>query len=183
MADTHHSLHAVEAPGLSVWLDSDMRVASLRYFARDGSFVQKVQASIGPLPDPLCATRGVPLSGESAILAWCSPTETLLLCADEALLTRLESDLASAKDGCLVVQTGGTRVMRARGARVADLFARIGGQGVLPGLGEARRSRLAEIAVLAIQVQIDETLLIVERVYAEHLLDWMRVSATDLEIS
>ena len=175
-----HDLLPIEARGISVSLDRSMHAASLRYFDSDGSFARQVRASIGaPLPDRLCATL-TPSSGES-VMAWRSPTETLLLCADEALLKKLESDLASCADGCVVVQTGGARVLRASGARIAALIDRIGGQGVLPALGEARRSRLADIAVLAIQVQRDDMLLVVERVYAEHLMDWIRVTAADLE--
>ena len=71
--------------------------------------------------------------------------------------------------------------MRARGKCVAGLFARMGGQGTLPGLGAARRSRLAEVPVLALQVQADEILLVVQRVYAEHLMAWIRVSAASLQ--
>ena len=42
---------------------------------------------------------------------------------------------------------------------------------------------MAEVPVLAIQVQLREILLIVERVYAEHLMNWLRVSAADVEVS
>jgi sarcosine oxidase gamma subunit len=183
VANSHDSLLSVEAPGVSVSLDRRMNVASLRYFDRGGAFAQKVRTTVGPLPERLCAAHGVPEAGEPVILAWRSSTETLLLCADDALLRKLETDVASCRDGCVVVQTGGARVLRASGARVADLFARMGGQSVLPALGGARRSRLAEIAVLAIRVQSDETLLVVERVYAEHLMEWILVSATDLDVS
>ncbi len=183
MANTRDSLPSVEAPGVRVSLDPRMHVASLRYFARDGAFAQRVRDSVGaPLPDTLCATLGVSLDGKS-VMAWRSPTETLWLCADEARLAKLETDVASSEDGCVVVQTGGLQVLRASGGRIADLFAQMGGEGVPPPLGGARRSRLAEIAVLAIQVQSEETLLVVERVYAEHLMDWIRLSATDLEIA
>ena len=181
MADTRDILPCVEAPGVSVSLDRRMHVAALRYFAGDGPFAHAVRASVGAsLPDRLCATYWAPLGVES-IMAWRSPTETLFLSAAAVLLEKLEADVASLRDGCLVVQTGGMCVLRASGARVADLFARMGGQGVLPPLGGARRSRLAEISALAIQVQSGESLLVVERIYAEHLMHWIRSSATDFE--
>ena len=183
MADAHDSLLVAEAPGISIALDRRLHVASLRYFAGDGQFAERVQATLCmPLPEPLCAARSV-LEGVESVMAWRSPTEALLLCADATLLKKLEAEVAPLPDGCLIVQTGGIRVLRASGARVADLFARLGGQGVLPHPGGASRSRLAEIAVLAIQVQSGETLLAVERVYAEHLMDWMRVSAADLAVA
>jgi hypothetical protein len=183
VASARDSLPSVEAPGICVALDRRMYVASLRYFACDGPFAQVVRAAVGAsLPDRLCATCGDP-SDAGSVMAWRSPTETILLCADEALLKKLEFDVAPLRDGCFVVQTGGARILRASGARVADLFARMGGQAVLPPLGGARRGRLAEIAVLAIQAQGDETLLVVERVYAEHLMDWIRITATDIEFA
>ena len=68
-------------------------------------------------------------------------------------------------------------MLRAHGEGIPGLFARIGGQGTLPALGEARSSRLAEVPVLAIRVHPGEVLLIVDRVYAEHLKAWIRASA------
>jgi hypothetical protein len=182
VVDAHDSLLAAEATGVSISLDRRLNVASLRYFAGDGPFAERVQATLCmPLPEPLRATRSV-VEGVESVMAWRSPTETLLLCTDETLLKKLEAEVAPLRDGCLIVQTGGIHVLRASGARVAELFARLGGQGVLPQLGGASRSRLAEIAVLALQVQPGETLLAVERVYTEHLMEWIRVSAADLHL-
>jgi sarcosine oxidase gamma subunit len=96
---------------------------------------------------------------------------------------QLQAHVDARNDGCVIDQTGGLLVLRAKGERIGELLARVGGHGALPTLGEARRSRMAEIPVLAIQVQADETLLVVERVYAEHLMNWLRVNAADVEDS
>jgi hypothetical protein len=47
-------------------------------------------------------------------------------------------------------------------------------------VGEALTSRLAELAVLALCVRAGEILLLVDRVYADHLWAWIRESAADL---
>lgn len=180
MADALDLSLPIEAPGINVELDRGMQAASLRYFDREGSFARAVQALLGaPMPAPQRAVYGAQSSGRESILAWRGPTETLLLC-NEACVESLGSGVASCSDGCMVVQSGGLRVLRARGARVADLIARIGGQGVAPAVGEARRGRLAEVAVLAVRLQSEETLLVVERVYTEHVMNWLRISAADI---
>ena len=185
MDENHESPPPVEAPGIRVSLDQGMHVASLRYFDPRGAFSRTVQASIATqLPNRLCATYASRRSGaESAVLAWRSPTETLLLCNEAALIAQLHADVATLNDGCVVDQTGGTWVLRASGERIADLFARMGGQGTLPVIGAARRGRLADIPVLALQVQPGEILLIIERLYVEHIMRWIRASAADLRIS
>lgn len=185
MAENYEPLSPVEAPGVRVSFDQGIHVASLRYFDPSGAFSRTVQASIGmQLPDRLCAACATQCTGAgTAVLAWRSPTETLLLCDGPALIARLQADVATQNDGCLVDQTGGMWVLRASGERIADLFARMGGQETLPATGAARRSRLAEIAVLALKVQPGEILLIVERLYVEHLMGWIRASAADLQIS
>jgi sarcosine oxidase gamma subunit len=184
VAENDGSLSPVEAPGIRVSFDQDMHVVSLRYFDPSGAFSRTAQASIGmQLPNRLCATYAVQRTGaDRAILAWRSPTESLLLCDQAALIAQLHVDVATLNDGCVVDQTGGTWVLRASGERIADLFARLGGQATLPVIGAARRGRLADIAVLALQVQPGEILLIVERLYADHLMGWIRASAPDLRI-
>lgn len=184
MAEDFESPSPVEAPGIRVSLDQGMHVASLRYFDPSGAFSRTVQASIATqLPNRLCATYDSrPTGAVRAVLAWRSPTETLLLCNEAALIAQLQADVATLNDGCVVDQTGGTWVLRASGERVTDLFARMGGQGTLPVIGAALRSRLADIPVLALRVQAGEILLIVERLYVEHIMGWIRASAADLRI-
>jgi hypothetical protein len=57
---------------------------------------------------------------------------------------------------------------------------RLGAATVIPNLGEARSGRLAELQVLTACVSPKEYLLLVERVYLNHLLEWMTATAADL---
>jgi heterotetrameric sarcosine oxidase gamma subunit len=113
------------------------------------------------------------------ILVWRSPTETLLLSKDPPAFARLEAELAAAADGCMVNQTGGLCVVRVQGRRTDDLLTRLGADSAIPGIGEARTGRFAELQATAVRFAADEVLLIVERVYADHLLEWMAVTAGD----
>jgi sarcosine oxidase gamma subunit len=79
----------------------------------------------------------------------------------------------------MVDQTGGICVFRVQGERGRDLLQRLGATTAIPGLGEACGGRLAEVQVLAVCVQSGEFLLFIERVYADHLHEWMRTTAAD----
>jgi hypothetical protein len=175
------STPAVEIDGLSVSDDPGLQVASLRYFDTAGAFAGAVREIIGrPVPEPLHATQVEPPPNNAHfILAWRSPTETLLLCSDRVAFADLERRLAAAADGCMVEQTGGIRVLRVQGFRTRELFLRLGATTAIPSLGEARSGRLAEVHVLTACVQAREFLLLVERVYAAHLLEWIRATAAD----
>lgn len=171
----------IEADGLSVSVDGEYLAASLRYFDAQGSFASLASNAVGAaLPQPLHISRAEsPTSSVSCILVWRSPTETWWLSKDAAAFARLQAELAVADDGCLVDQTGGLCVVRVQGRRTDDLLARLGADSVIPGLGEARTGRLAEVQVTAVRLQPDELWLIVERVYADHLLEWITVTARD----
>lgn len=69
-------------------------------------------------------------------------------------------------------------MVRLRGARVAELLSRLGGSAPV-ALGEARRARLADVPVLAVCVHPTETLLVVDRAYAEHLRGWIDATLAD----
>ena len=169
---------AMDAGGLRAEAVLDVQVASLRYFGRAGSFCGVLQETLGqPLPEPCRAT----VAGRDAqiVLAWRSPTETLLLCKDRATFAELQARLAGAADGCMVDQTGGICVLRVQGRRCGDLLQRMGAATAIPGLGLARGGRLAEVHVLTACIQEGEFLLFVERVYADHLVEWMRTTAAD----
>jgi len=51
----------------------------------------------------------------------------------------------------------------------------------VPRPGEARRSRLADVPVLALSVGPGEALLLVDRADAEHLMGWIRETLLDFE--
>ena len=172
---------AIEADGLSVSIDREYLAASLRYFDLQGSFASILRNAVGAAPpEPLRAIRAVsPRNSAPLVLVWRSPTEILLLSKDPLAFAQLEGELAAAVDGCMVNQTGGLCVVRVRGRRADDLLVRLGADTVIPALGEARTGRLAEVQVTAVRGQADEVLLLIERVYADHLLEWIAVTAGD----
>lgn len=171
------------APGLRVSSDERIHVASLRYFDSRGGFSHTVSRVVG-LELPNIGRVSVAAGGigpDRTILAWRSPTETLLLSDKTTLIEQLEGEAATHPDGCIVELTGGACVVRADGEAVPDLFNRIGGQATCPHLGEARRSRLADVPVMALQAQSGEILLVLDRVYVEHLMTWIRATGADLK--
>ncbi len=182
MANSPHTLDNIEIDGLSVDGEAAYLIASLRYFDSTGQFAAAVSEAFGrPLAEPLAALRVESAAGGGhCILAWRSPSETLLLCQDAALFSALELKLAAQHDGCMVDQTGGLRVVRVAGSRARDFLLRLGAATTLPDLGAAHVGRLAELSVLTICVQPWEYLLLVERVYLPHLLGWIHATAADI---
>ncbi len=180
MGDLRSTVFPPGLDGLRVEALPGVQVASLRYFDRAGSFGGMVQQALGtPLPQPQRAALSAAGDAAQSVLAWRSPTETLLLCSGAALLAELGQRLAGAADGCLVDQTGGISVLRVQGRRAGELLQRLGAMTAIPGLGEARAARLAEVHVLTVCVQSVEYLLFVERVYAPHLTEWIRLTLAD----
>jgi heterotetrameric sarcosine oxidase gamma subunit len=171
----------VESQGVSVTADRGLLIASLRYFDQAGGFAAAVREAVGrDLPEPLRAFQiGSATQGSYVILAWRSPTETLLLSNDRAAFEELERELAAAPDGCMVNQTGGLCVLRARGEKAGSLLLRLGAVTAIANVGEARSGRLAELQVLTACLQPGEFLMLVERVYANHLIEWIRATAAD----
>jgi heterotetrameric sarcosine oxidase gamma subunit len=160
-------------------VEETMQVATLRYLTRAGAFAHALQAATGTtLPEPLEARE---VMDARLILAWRSPTETLCVTRNASRLAALSARLAAAADGCLVELSGGVRIVRLTGLRIADLLCRLGGTGSVPAPGEARRSRLADVPVLALAVRAGETLLVVDRAYLPHLLAWICETLLDFE--
>lgn len=201
MDNSQELFAAIEVKGLTVDGIRGMHVASLRYFNPAGNFAGAVRERIGSaLPQPLradSATLGSTAVGSTTlvsttlvsttqggdskfILAWRSPTETLLLSADPDAFAHLRESLASVPDGCMVDQTGGLCAVRVSGGRAGDMLLRLGSGASIPALGEARSSRLADLQVMTLCVQPGTLILLVERVYLAHLLGWMRTTAADL---
>lgn len=171
----------VLAVGLSVSLDRSVRVAALRYFDSQGAFAQLCKSTLGvSLPDALRAVKVPDASAdEECLLAWRNPTQTWVVTRNDSTLTALQTALSAAVDGCFVDQSGGVWVLRVRGERTRDLLLRVGNEASVPEPGEARVSRIAELPVMSLSVKTEETLLLVDRVYAEHLFRWVRVTAGD----
>ena len=180
--DNPRGRSAIDIDGLSVSADHGVQVASLRYFHPAGIFAAAVRETVGrELPEPLRAFQvGSATPRPYVVLAWRSPTETLLLTNDRAAFGELERQLAAEVDGCMVNQTGGICVLRVQGLKAGDLLLRLGSATAIPDLGEARSGRLAELHMLTACVLPKEYLLLVERVYANHLLEWINATAVDL---
>jgi len=172
-------LPPIEADGISVEGMQSIQVAALRYFEATGPFAGAVQDCVGaPLPPPLTAAATHAPGGAQCILAWRSPTETWLLCDDPAAFAEMQERLLSPA-GCMVNQTGGLCALRLRGAKVRDLLLRLGASASVPGVGEARSSRVADLHVLIISLEADDWILMVERVYVAHLLEWIGKTIAD----
>ena len=169
----------ITSQDLVACVEETLHVATLRYFDRTGPFADAVRSAVGvALPEPLAARE---LVEGHLILAWRSPTETLCVTRNAARLAELAARLADAADGCLIDLSGGVRIVRLTGLRIADLLCRLGGTASVPRAGEARRSRLADVPVLALSVRAGETLLAVDRAYLPHLLAWIRETLLDFE--
>lgn len=176
------STAAIGAVGLTVNAVSDLHIAALRYFETAGEFAAMVRRQLGiALPEPLRfnAAPGTD-SDPTLLLAWRSPTETMLLSTAGAVVAGLSSQPAPVADGCVVDLTGGVRVVRVRGPRAGDFLRRLGAVSAIPNPGEALSGRLADLNVLTVCLSREHFLLLVERVYAAHLMDWMRCTADDL---
>lgn len=186
MDESQELFAAIEVKGLTVDGIRGMRVASLRYFDPAGNFAEAAGGLIGrPLPQPLRADSATLVStnqrGDAKfILAWRSPTETLLLSVDRGAFAHLGESLANVADGCMVDQSGGLCAVRVSGSRAEDMLLRLGSRASIPAVGEARSSRLADLPVLTLCVQPGTLILLVERVYLAHLVGWMSTTAADL---
>jgi heterotetrameric sarcosine oxidase gamma subunit len=165
----------VGVAGVSVRVEASAPAAALRYFAPDGAFAAAAGAAGAALPGALAARD----TGRELVVAWRSPTETLCLAPSVQRLAQLREALEGAPGGCCIELTGALTVVHLNGERIPDLLARIGGAASLPGAGEARRSRMADVPVLALCVNAPEVLLVVERGYAEHLMGWIRETLLD----
>lgn len=168
------------ADGISVRADRSLRVAALRYFD-SAAFSSCIKDTIGAtLPAALraCEFENAP-TGSKGILAWRSPTESLLFSTDPDPIDALRARLTEAPDACLIEQTSGVTVLKIRGARAADLLLRLGAPSSVPEIGQALTGRLAELTVMALRVEEPEVLLAVDTVYAEHLIAWIRATVAD----
>jgi hypothetical protein len=180
MAD-HPHFASIENPRLQVELQPQWHIASLRYFTRKGAFARVVSAVTGlNVPNESCAAHADDANQAVTLLAWRSATETTLVTRAAGLVDALQTSAARLDDGCVIDQTGGLLVLRAHGPAVMDLVARKAGHGAMPASGQSRRVRFAEVAVLIVKVRADEVLLIVDRIYAPHLMASIRASAADL---
>jgi len=164
------------APGCAVALDERWQAGSLRSVS--GRAPAQVLREITGLAPP--ATLAACASPDDRWrLAWRSPTETLCLASDQAAFAALAVRLAGLSEVCLIDLSCALRVLRVTGES-EELLCRLGGSEGVPAPGQARRSRMADLAVLAIAVSVQETLLVVDRAYLPHLAAWVRATLADL---
>ena len=165
----------LSAPGISAQLEGAPVAASLRYFTASGEFGVALARDAGTVLPP----AGAAVAASGLVLAWRTPTETLCLARGAQRLAALRAAVGRAGDGCLVELTGGLSLVSLAGVRSAELLCRIGSSDSLPAPGEARRSRMADVAVLALCLTPGEVELVVERSLAPHLLGWIRETLLD----
>jgi sarcosine oxidase gamma subunit len=161
--------------GISIEIATDAPAATLRYFSPAGAFAAALAGAGLSLPEV-----GRVRQTRAHLLAWRSPTETLCLAASAAALAELAAALAAVTDGCLIELTGALHVLSVSGARCNELLLRLGSSASVPAPGEARRSRMADVPVLALSVNAGEVHLVVERTYAAHLRGWLDATLEDL---
>jgi heterotetrameric sarcosine oxidase gamma subunit len=161
--------------GLTVHVEQGVPAAALRYFSRTGAFAAAARAANVTLPETGQASD----AGRDLCLAWRSPTETLCLSRTEQRLRELKDALAGAPDGCWVELSGGLSVVHLDGERIEELLSRLGSNASMPACGEARRSRMADVPVLALRLRPGAVQLVLDRAYTEHLLAWIRVTLLD----
>lgn len=170
-----------EASGISLEHRGEFNVGSLRYFATPEARMA-VQGVVGTeLPSVGCVRRfDDGTAAGSLLLAWRSPSESLLLSADAQAHERLIARVAAVPSaGCLVDQTGGLWVWELTGERCLDLFHRLGSIASVPAPGQARTSRMADLPVMVLCIEPGRYLWVVERVYAQHLMEWIDRTVRD----
>jgi hypothetical protein len=177
---SEESARPMSGRSVSAAIDQGTQALSLRYFLPDGPFADAVRLSTElSLPIDPCTVR-VTNENSPTLLVWRSPTESLLLTRHSSIIEILSSAAARLQDGCVVDLTGGTCVLSVHGTGVDDLLARIGCHGSAPPRRTVRSTRVADLPVILIRGECPDVLLLVDRVYLDHLMSWMRVTIDDL---
>lgn len=168
----------IEGRRVRVRVDEHWHVAALRYFDPAGEFAAQAAAILGhAIPAILSISAGGSLKEPRSLLAWRSPTESLLLCSDAEHMRQLTTPSA---DGCCVEQTGGRGIVRIEGTAGADVMARLGGVALNPPIRAAHGGRLADVSALSLRLTEDCLLVAVDRFYLEHLLRSIEMTVRDL---
>jgi heterotetrameric sarcosine oxidase gamma subunit len=164
----------VEAAGLAVTLESHWSVGALRYLDAAALDAATLARLGGKLP-----RAGEALEVPDLVLAWRGPRETLVFTPSADTLAALAAALAPAERACLVDQSQGYRTIRLEGPRTLDLLLRLASSDCVPAAGQALQGRFADLPVMAFALADGATRLVVERVYAEHLLAWIEATVAD----
>jgi heterotetrameric sarcosine oxidase gamma subunit len=168
-----------DVPGADASVDPSMRIASLRYYDAHGAFAAALLPLGLTLPRPLRCVVAGSAAGSIDILAWRSPTETVWICDSAPRVDVLRRALSATDEGCMIDQTHGRRLIRLHGTAARSL-AHLGSGFAEIGVGAVRIGRMADIAVLACRPRAEEWLLIVDRLYLEHFIGYLK-TVTPLE--
>ena len=169
----------VDVPSADASVDPSVRIASLRYYDPHGTFAAALLPLGLALPRPLRCVVAGSAAGSVDILAWRSPTETVLICDSVPRFDRLRRALPAADEGCLIDQTHGRRLIRLHGAAARSL-AHLGSGFAEIEVGAVRIGRMADVAVLACRPCAEVWLLIVDRLYLDHFIGYLK-TVTPLE--
>jgi heterotetrameric sarcosine oxidase gamma subunit len=176
MADSDEYLNPLAAPGIAVALDPEMSVMSLRYFEPHGAFAAAVRRCLGlQLPfEP--NTIEVADHRLLTLLAWRRPGECLLLSRDSAIVEDVATATVGLGDGRAINITGGACVVRIGGPQTGALLSRIGCHDSMPAPRSSRATRVADLPVVLVRTEGLDVHLLLDRVYLEHMMHWLRVS-------
>ncbi|MBV8784510.1 MAG: hypothetical protein JOZ67_10005 [Gammaproteobacteria bacterium] len=164
------------AAGLEITVREYVPVATVRRFGSGAA----VEAAVRDLTGQGLPAPGRLLAAGPYWLAWRSPTETLCVAQEAEAISRLVVAVGEREDGVALDLTGALSAIEVSGARLDELACRLGGAQGSPGPGEARRTRLADIAVFAFCPRPQSLQLLTERPLASHLLGWIRETLLDL---
>lgn len=173
----------METAGVTVRVDRGLHVAAIRYV--DPSAIKDVVTAVlgVEIPAPLRAVWPPPAGGAGVgecLVLWRNPHESWLISSDAAPSSAIAAALREATMACIVDQTGGIRPIRIRGRRRGDLLIRLASVASIPATNQALAGRWADVTAVAVGSSDDETILLVERVYADHILGWIRETLADL---
>ncbi len=181
MAESHDTVQRWTGGGVTAERDPAIRVASLRYFDAARGGARRASALGGELPAAgRLERRRLPGTAEPFALVWRSPSETWVLAGTPAPIDAVRRGLGATDDAWLVDQSGGIHGIHLAGKRASAVLQRLGSARSIPRVGEARTGRFADVAITVAGWSADEYLLLVERVYCDHVLDWIRETLADL---
>jgi hypothetical protein len=181
MDESRTHVHASDPGQFTASIRQHVSVFSFRYMDNRAEFIARIEQCVGcNLPQPLTA-RTLLLAGANTpgVLVWRSPTESLLLTPDSTVAERVNA-LQPSADGCVVDLSGSLSIVQCTGHRLHDVLARLGGSGILPSVGEAKRGRWADVPALALCLREGDCQILTEYYYAPHLLEWARQAAASV---
>lgn len=168
-----------DVPSAGASVDSSVRIASLRYHDPHGAFAAALLPLGLPLPRPLRCVVAGSAAGSTDILAWRSPTETVWISDSSPRFDVFRRAFSATDAGCLIDQTHGRGLIRLHGAAARSL-AHLGSGFAEIEVGTVRIGRMADIAVLACRPRAEERLLVLDRLYLEHFIGYLK-TVTPLE--